>query len=766
MTVSASSIKSFLTEAHASVKRLTDRYPALVLLCGLLNGIIPLTMTPDEPSPAKLLYCLPALLLIFFLPKARAWTFAILTLTGIVAVGIYFRTLDDDFLTILGGRDRGAEAIVRIADSSCGGKTLPWMQNPSLLRADILQIRLNGQNEWRKTSGRVTVFLPKDYGTVNYGDVLQLRGTFRVTDSAIIEEGNIIFPEKSGRPPEIQPPHKSIPGNFDFRKYLLSRGIIRSYYASEAIPLPGYEQFSLFGKLLNLRNTLVAASTEGISKTESKSMLAILLFGYRQGIGDETRNSFIRSGTIHIFSVSGLNVAILAVMLLWLLRPLPFRIRYLTIPPVMLAYVAATGMQAPAVRSLLMIALWAVCRAFLYYTPNLNVVFLAAVIILGVNPFYISDIGVQYSFIIVIFLLAAGDSMMEWIGAADNKQGWIPPERRSLFKMLCQRRLTALNVSLISCVIAWMVSSGISLYYQGIYFPLSIIANFIIIPFVSVLYLLVFIKFLVIPVGFLDALAGKTIELVLDGMTGVCTFFHNYFENTAMIKPPWWSLLIFYAALLLLITSHRKKVLIPALAIVFCVLISWHAAPRFLSPEIVIMSGGGSQVPAAVICPPGGERATVINVPSWEAAQTIVNTLRVRGVTRIDRLIFTNSRKEACGGAAFLLSAIDVNQIIPEKTVAKNAFLATLLKTCPAERTFVRWPESDSRHAANSEMNLVLKNNDWQFEYIPADFNISMRINETQPGTSAVTIKVEGYREITAEIQNSKTLEARKYVFK
>jgi hypothetical protein len=41
-----------------------------------------------------------------------------------------------------------------------------------------------------------------------------------------------------------------------------------------------------------------------------------------------------------------------------------------------------------------------------------------------------------------------------------------------------------------------------------------------------------------------------------------------------------------------------------------------------------------------------------------------------------------------------------------------------------------------------------------------------MRINETQPGTSAVTIKVEGYREITAEIQNSKTLEARKYVFK
>ena len=766
MTVSESSIKSFLPAIRQTLKSLTDKYPALVLLCGLLNGIIPLTMTPDEPAPVKLLYCLPALFFVFLLPKRSAWTFVILTLAGIAAAGIYFRTVDDDFLSVLGDRDRGAEVIVRISDSSCGGKGIQWMQNPPLLRADILQIRLNGQNEWRKTFGRTAIFLPKDYGTVNYGEVLQLRGAFRQADSAVIEEQNIIFPDQSGRMPEIQPPHKSLPGNFDFRKYLFSRGIVRTYYASEAVPLPGYEQFSLFGKLLDWRNTLVAAGTEGINKTESKSMLAILLFGYRQGIGDETRNSFIRSGTIHVFSVSGLNVAILAVMILWLLRPLPFRIRYLAIPPLMLAYVAATGMQAPAVRSLLMIALWAVCRAFLYYTPNLNVVFLAAVIILGVNPFYISDIGVQYSFIIVIFLLASGDSMMEWIGAAGNKQRWIPPERQSVFAMLFRRRLTALNVSLISCVIAWMVSSGISLYYQGIYFPLSIIANFIIIPFVSVLYLLVFVKFLVMPVGFLDALAGKTIELVLDGMTGVCTFFYNYFENTAMIKPPWWSLLIFYAALLLLITSHKKKVLIPALSIVFSILIFWHAAPRFLAPEIVIMSGGGSQVPAAVICPPGGGRATVINVPSWEAAQTIVNTLRVRGVTRIDRLIFTNSRKEACAGAAFLLSAIDVNQVIPEKTVAKNAFLASLLKNCPSERTFIRWPESDSRDAANSEMNLVLKNNDWQFEYVPGDFNISMRINETQPGIAMAAVKVEGYREITAEVQNSKTLEVKKYVFK
>ena len=761
-----SSILSIVETVRREIKSLTDKYPALVLLCGLINGLLPMTVMPDKPAPEKILYCLPALLLVILLPRARAWAFAILTLTGIAAVEVYIRTLDDDFLAITGDRDCGAETIVRISDSSCGGVTVPWMQNPPLLRADILQIRLNGEGEWRKTSGRTAVFLPKDHGPVNYGDVLRLHGVFRKADSAILEESQTVFPEKSGRPPEKQPLHRSTPGNFDFQKYLLSRGIVRTYHASEAAVLHEYEQFSLFGKLLDLRNILVASSTEGMEKTESKSMLAILLFGYRQGLGDETRNSFIRSGTIHIFSVSGLNVAILAAMTLWLLRPFPFRIRYLTIPPLMLAYVAATGMQAPAVRSLLMISLWAVCRAFLYYTPNLNVVFLAAVIILGVNPFYISDIGVQYSFIIVIFLLASGESVMEWAGAAGEKNRWIPPGERSALEMLRLRKLAALCAALASCVIAWMVSSGISLYYQGIYFPLSIIANFIIIPFVSVLYLLVFVKFMFIPLSFMGSLTGKIIELVLDGMTGVCTFFYNYFENTAMIKPPLWSLLIFYAALLLLITSSRRKVLLPALAAVFSILIIWHAMPRFLPPEIVVMSGGGSQTPAVVICPPGGERATVINVPSWEAAQAIVNTLRVRGVTRIDRLILTNSRKDACAGAAFLLSAIDVNQIVPEKTVAKTAFLATLLKTCPAERTAIRWPGSGNWYCVNSEMNLVLKNNDWTFEYAPGDFNISLQIAETQPGASMVKIKVAGYSEISAPIQNSSALEAKKYVFK
>ena len=278
MTVSER-CQSFVADIRRKLKSLTDKYPALVLLCGLINGLLPMTLMPDKPATIKILYCLPALLTVFLLPLARAWTFAILTLAGIASVEIYLRTLDDGFLAITGERDCGAETIVRISDASCGGDTVPWMQNPPLLRAEILQIRLNGEPEWRKTSGRTALFLPKDHGTVNYGDVLRLRGVFRKAESSILEESQTVFPEKFGRAPEKQPLHKTFPGNFDFHKYLLSRGIVRTFHASEAVALHGYEQFSLLGKLLDFRNVLVASSTAGMEKTESKSMLAILLFG-------------------------------------------------------------------------------------------------------------------------------------------------------------------------------------------------------------------------------------------------------------------------------------------------------------------------------------------------------------------------------------------------------------------------------------------------------------------------------------------------------
>ena len=70
MTVSER-CQSFVADIRRKLKSLTDKYPALVLLCGLINGLLPMTFMPDKPATIKILYCLPALLTVFLLPDRQ-----------------------------------------------------------------------------------------------------------------------------------------------------------------------------------------------------------------------------------------------------------------------------------------------------------------------------------------------------------------------------------------------------------------------------------------------------------------------------------------------------------------------------------------------------------------------------------------------------------------------------------------------------------------------------------------------------------------------
>ena len=44
-----------------------------------------------------------------------------------------------------------------------------------------------------------------------------------------------------------------------------------------------------------------------------------MLFGYRDGVGEELKESFRKTGTLHLFAVSGQNLAVVAGLLLWTL---------------------------------------------------------------------------------------------------------------------------------------------------------------------------------------------------------------------------------------------------------------------------------------------------------------------------------------------------------------------------------------------------------------------------------------------------------------
>ena len=94
-------------------------------------------------------------------------------------------------------------------------------------------------------------------------------------------------------------------------------------------------------------------------------MLNAMLFGDRSRLTHQLRLGFERTGSFHLFVVSGMHVALLAGLVFWIARRLRLRNWLATLLTLTLTYAYAllTGFGVPVQRALLMTAVF-LSRAF------------------------------------------------------------------------------------------------------------------------------------------------------------------------------------------------------------------------------------------------------------------------------------------------------------------------------------------------------------------------------------------------------------------
>ena len=132
----------------------------------------------------------------------------------------------------------------------------------------------------------------------------------------------------------------------------------------------------------------------------SSAMLLAMLLGDRVGLDREWLDAFIRTGTVHILSVSGLHVGVLAAVILGALR--------LSRTPAwpadgaaiawLVFYAVLTGGSVPIVRSTVMIAVYLIGRRLERRTDLIQSIALAAVLVVLWRPQQLTDPGFQLSF--------------------------------------------------------------------------------------------------------------------------------------------------------------------------------------------------------------------------------------------------------------------------------------------------------------------------------------------------------------------------------
>jgi ComEC/Rec2-related protein len=721
-----------IAEFRGNCRRLFLLYPALFIAAGVVCG----------SNWGWLLIPVFPLVWIFF-SRREALAFGAAGAAAVLAGMILSHEPDSSYLRKLDGRDSAGEILARVTDTSYGGEKIPWLAPPKFFQAELLAIRLNGESELTPVSGSIMISAAD--ATPFYGDFLRLNGVFRTPRQEVLRRSTVVSPGGAAPPRDTWDTL-----GFDYSAYLNNRGIAHIFYASDFSEADGrlnwYRQ--AYRLILRGRESTLAVAASPIRSDADKGMIAALLFGCPQGVDRESRKSFIFTGTIHIFTVSGLHVGIVALLTGLLLRGVPFRTRYLLIPAAVLVYVLATGLNAPSVRAFIMIAVWCACRAFLLKTPGLNLVFAAAALLLLLQPGYLFDMGFQYSFVTVGFLILSSGFTTRINERLLERQRWIPPARLTRRDRLFARCGTKLFAALSGCIVAWLAGSTIALYYQGIYVPFSVAANLLLIPLVWLLYPLTALAPLLPPAAYLT-------ELSLELMRLACDFFYSSFPGTACAKPPLWSIFSFFVALAVLLGVRRKGWIVAASVVMALSIGLWHYMALSQPARVQVLHGGASGVPALVITAPGGDDAVMVNAPSYEAANAAGMLLRARGIERLDKLIFTRGLKAYSGGAEKLFDILTVSEIVTPPSFSRREYLARLLP---------EFPRKVSALCANPKISA--ENQRSTIEYSFGSLIIKIEVLSTDYGISRLTLDAAGYPPLHLELTNSSILEINEYEFR
>ena len=152
--------------------------------------------------------------------------------------------------------------------------------------------------------------------------------------------------------------------------------------------------------------------------TADAHMLAAMLFGDRSGLTHSLRAGFERTGSFHLFVVSGMHIALLAGGVYWLLRRLRLPVWLATAGTLLAAtaYAAITGFGQPAQRALGMTAVFLLARLLAREQDRLplNALGAATLAMLAWAPASLFDASFQMTVLAIVAIAGIAIPLGEW----------------------------------------------------------------------------------------------------------------------------------------------------------------------------------------------------------------------------------------------------------------------------------------------------------------------------------------------------------------
>jgi len=478
-----------------------------------------------------------------------------------------------------------------------------------------------------------------------------------------------------------KPSGKRNPGGFDFRAFLDRKGI----HGILRVKQDHFRKTSAqFGNVF-LRKIVYPARRyclKTIGKTStgsSQHLLKALLVGERTEMPVHLYEQFSKAGIAHVLAVSGLHVGFI-LMMLWgvftLLR-IPYPLRVVLVISGLGFFTLLTESRPPVVRAFIMAAFYLIGTLFERKPKPLNIIGLAALFSLCINPKSLFDLGFQLSYTAVLAIV---------IG---YRQLRILPIIKVLYEKTVKIRFLHyfLTMGLVS-FLAQLGTLPITAFYFNRISLMSIPLNIIAIPLTG----------LTVTIGF----ATLLLNLLHPHFISILGPFNNLILAFIISLARWTSSLDFshftcptpnilhialYFSMLILFTQWRflfwrKRFIFLILILGNIILfknIIFHPKPKL---ELVQFDVGYGD--AALLKLPwdhhilidGGSRN-----PTFDNGESVIAPyLRQKGIRHLDAVFLSHPHNDHIGGLIYILNHFHVHQLFVSDTLHHSPLFDNLIQ--------------------------------------------------------------------------------------
>ena len=292
--------------------------------------------------------------------------------------------------------------------------------------------------------------------------------------------------EITGVVSRIPPPRN--PGQFDAADWWGRRGVFLEMRAGRDTPARRLGRGAgspVQSAAFAARGWMLHTLGLGLDKApELRALIAGVTLGVRDTGSDQYADAFRQTGTFHLFSVSGLHVGMVALLLWFVLRPLGLSRRraVLVIIPALFFYALVTGASPPSLRAAVMLA--AAFAGFLLDRPvsPANSLAAAALLLLGYDTNQLFSPGFQMSFSIVAAIFLLSPPLQEFFAARLRPDPFLPRRLYTRGQAVVADAGHALASTLGVSAAAWLGSLPLTALVFHLVPLLAIPANMLAVP--------------------------------------------------------------------------------------------------------------------------------------------------------------------------------------------------------------------------------------------------------------------------------------------